>query len=69
MLYVEVLSFGECMIYVNVYYLSLYLQDILENEDLKLDNMFIASLVKDIIQVMVESYDRNPDIYFSILKE
>ena len=51
------------------YYLSIYLQDILENEDLKLDNMFIASLVKDIIQVMVESYDTNPDIYFRIMKE
>ncbi|KAJ8318357.1 hypothetical protein KUTeg_003448 [Tegillarca granosa] len=29
------------------------LQDILENEDLKLDNMFIASLIKDIIQGMI----------------
>jgi hypothetical protein len=27
------------------------LQDILENEDVKLDNMFIASLVGDIIRV------------------
>ena len=52
-----------------LYYLSIYLQDILENEDLKLDNMFIASLVKDIIQVMVESYDRNPEFYLRILKE
>lgn len=26
-------------------------QDILENEDVKLDNMFIASLVADIIRV------------------
>lgn len=28
-------------------------QDILENEDVKLDNMFIASLVGDIIRVSV----------------
>lgn len=27
------------------------LQDILENEDVKLDDMFIASLIKDMIQV------------------
>lgn len=26
-------------------------QDILENEDVKLDNMFVASLVADIIRV------------------
>lgn len=30
---------------------SLLLQDILENEDVKLDNMFIASMVADIIRV------------------
>lgn len=29
----------------------LYFQDILENEDVKLDNMFIASLVGDILRV------------------
>ena len=29
------------------------LQDILENEDVKLDNMFIASLVGDIIRVSI----------------
>jgi atrial natriuretic peptide receptor A len=28
-------------------------QDILENEDVKLDNMFIASLVGDIIRVSI----------------
>jgi len=28
-----------------------FLQDILENEDVKLDNMFIASMVADIIRV------------------
>lgn len=28
-------------------------QDILENEDVKLDNMFVASLVADIIRVSV----------------
>jgi hypothetical protein len=30
-----------------------FLQDILENEDVKLDNMFIASLVGDIIRVSI----------------
>jgi len=28
-----------------------FLQDILENEDVKLDHMFIASLVADIVKV------------------
>lgn len=28
-------------------------QDILENEDVKLDNMFIASLVEDILRVSI----------------
>lgn len=30
-----------------------YLQDIVENEDIKLDMMFIASLVHDLIKVRV----------------
>lgn len=29
----------------------MYFQDILENEDIKLDNMFMASLVGDIVRV------------------
>lgn len=29
----------------------IFFQDILENEDIKLDNMFMASLVGDIIRV------------------
>ena len=28
-----------------------FMQDILENEDIKLDNMFMASLVGDIVRV------------------
>jgi hypothetical protein len=32
------------------------LQDILENEDVKLDNMFVASLVADIIRVRTCRY-------------
>lgn len=32
----------------------LFLQDILENEDVKLDGMFKASLVGDIIQVCIK---------------
>lgn len=34
---------------------SYIFQDILENEDIKLDNMFIASLVGDIIRVINSS--------------
>lgn len=30
----------------------LFLKDILENDDIKLDEMFIASLVSDIVKVM-----------------
>lgn len=33
------------------YSILAFLQDILENEDVKLDNMFIASMVADIIRV------------------
>lgn len=32
-------------------------QDVLENEDVKLDNMFIASLVADIIRGMIYLHD------------
>lgn len=31
------------------------LQDIIENEDLKLDNMFVASLVGDIVRVSLKA--------------
>lgn len=32
-------------------------QDVLENEDVKLDNMFIASLIADIIRGMIYLHD------------
>lgn len=32
------------------------LKDIIENEDMKLDNMFMASLVGDIIRVIIVSF-------------
>lgn len=38
----------DCPIELNC---IVWFQDILENEDVKLDNMFIASLVADIIRV------------------
>lgn len=34
-------------------YLSYIFQDIIENEDIKLDDMFIASLIHDLIKVGV----------------
>lgn len=34
-------------------YVLLFFQDIIENEDIKLDNMFITSLVHDLIKVSV----------------
>lgn len=37
--------------WLDLWEMSLLFQDILENEDVKLDNMFIASLVADIIRV------------------
>lgn len=36
-------------LYINVYHILF--QDIIENEDIKLDDMFIASLVHDLIKV------------------
>lgn len=37
--------------------LSFRTQDVLENEDVKLDNMFIASLIADIIRGMIYLHD------------
>jgi len=36
-----------------IVYSLFYFQDIIENEDIKLDDMFIASLVHDLIKVSV----------------
>ena len=47
-LFRELFKYGIPVVYASN---TFFFQDILENEDLKLDNMFIASLVKDIIQV------------------
>lgn len=41
-------------------------QDIMENEDVKLDNMFIASLVADIIRVR-KYYVTNKYLYGNIM--
>jgi hypothetical protein len=39
------------IIIILIIIINIFSQDILENEDVKLDNMFIASLVGDIIRV------------------
>ncbi|XP_064641678.1 speract receptor-like isoform X2 [Lineus longissimus] len=46
---------GACVMYPNIAYLTEYcpkgsLQDVLENDDVKLDNVFIASIVNDILK-------------------
>lgn len=41
------------IIYTHILHYSYKIQDVLENEDVKLDNMFIASLVADIIRGMI----------------
>lgn len=38
-------------------------QDILENEDVKLDNMFVASLVADILRVRIVKYFYKLELY------
>lgn len=48
---------GNCIYIVTEYCMKGSLQDILENEDLKLDNIFIASLVSDFIKGMLYLHD------------
>lgn len=40
-------------------YVSYIFQDIIENEDIKLDDMFIASLIHDLIKVDVFEIEKN----------
>ncbi|XP_067672453.1 receptor-type guanylate cyclase Gyc76C-like isoform X2 [Haliotis asinina] len=46
-----------CFIIITEYCSKGSLQDILENEDLKLDDMFLASLIKDLLQGMIFLHD------------
>ncbi|XP_023221345.1 receptor-type guanylate cyclase Gyc76C-like [Centruroides sculpturatus] len=48
---------GNCIYIVTEYCMKGSLQDILENEDLKLDKIFIASLVSDFIKGMLYLHD------------
>ncbi|RUS90116.1 hypothetical protein EGW08_002158 [Elysia chlorotica] len=58
---------GACMessvlTLVTAYCVKGSLQDVLENDDIKLDHMFIASLIKDLLQGML--YIHNSDLVF-----
>ena len=47
---------------INFYFFnchSFFFQDIIENEDIKLDSMFVASLVHDLIKGMIFIHDNS----------
>lgn len=45
-----------CLLQIEISMFSF--QDILENELIKLDKMFIASMIKDVIQVFIINFHR-----------